>query len=109
MAAEAAEAAGEQGKFWEMHDLLFQHQDHLEDYDILDYARELDLDMEQFETAINEHTHSKKIREDFRSGIESGVQGTPTWFINGSRYDGAWDPESLLEAVRKPMGVLPAG
>ena len=105
MAAEAAEAAGEQGKFWEMHDLLFAHQDHLEDYDIFDYARELDLDMEQFETAINEHTHSKKIREDFRSGIESGVQGTPTWFINGSRYDGAWDPESLLEAVRKPMGV----
>ena len=105
MAAEAAEAAGEQGKFWEMHDLLFAHQDHLEDYDVLEYARELDLDMEQFEAAINEHTHSKKIREDFRSGIESGVQGTPTWFINGSRYDGAWDPESLLEAVRKPMGV----
>jgi len=105
LAAEAAEAAGEQGKFWEMHDMLFQHQDHLEEYDVLDYARELDLDVEQFRTELDQHTHSKKINEDFRSGIKSGVQGTPTWFINGTRYDGAWDPESLLDAVRKPMGV----
>ncbi len=105
LAAEAAEAAGEQGKFWEMHDLLFQHQDSLEQWDMFEYARELDLDMDKFQTALNEHSHSKKINEDFRSGIKSGVQGTPTWFINGTRYDGAWDPESLLDAVRKPMGV----
>ena len=105
LAAEAAEAAGEQGKFWEMHDLLFQHQDSLEQWDMFEYARELDLDMDKFQTALNEHSHSKKINEDFRSGIKSGVQGTPTWFINGTRYDGAWDPEALLDAVRKPMGV----
>ena len=105
LAAEAAEAAGEQGKFWEMHELLFHHQDNLEQWDMLEYARELDLDTDKFQIALNEHSHSKKINEDFRSGIKSGVQGTPTWFINGLRYDGAWDPESLLEAVRKPMGV----
>jgi len=105
LAAEAAEAAGAQGKFWEMHDLLFQHQDRLEEWEMVEYARELGLDEERFRTELEEHMHSKKIREDFRSGIESGVQGTPTWFINGTRYDGAWDPESLLEAVRKPMGA----
>ncbi|MFV1859184.1 MAG: Na+/H+ antiporter NhaA [Anaerolineales bacterium] len=105
LAAEAAEAAGAQGKFWEMHDLLFQHQDRLEEWEMVEYARELGLDEEKFHTELEEHTHSKKIREDFSSGIESGVQGTPTWFINGTRYDGAWDPESLLEAVRKPMGA----
>ncbi|MFQ5943088.1 MAG: Na+/H+ antiporter NhaA [Anaerolineales bacterium] len=105
LAAEAAEAAGSQGKFWEMHDLLFQNQDRLEEWDVIEYARELALDVERFRTELEEHAHSKRIREDFRSGIESGVQGTPTWFINGTRYDGAWDPESLLEAVRKPMGV----
>ncbi|GMR09372.1 MAG: hypothetical protein BMS9Abin28_0190 [Anaerolineae bacterium] len=105
LAAEAAEAAGAQGKFWEMHDLLFQHQDRLEEWDMVEYARELGLDEGKFRAELEEHRHSKTIHEDFRSGIESGVQGTPTWFINGTRYDGAWDPESLLEAVRKPMGV----
>ena len=105
LAAEAAEAAGAQGKFWEMHDLLFQHQDHLEERELIEYARELGLDEGRFRTELEEHTHSKTINEDFRSGRESGVQGTPTWFINGTRYDGAWDPESLLEAVRKPLGV----
>ena len=105
LAAEASEAAGAQGKFWEMHDLLFQHQDHLEEWDMLEYARELDLDIDQFQKDIDEHTYADKVREDFRSGLKSGVQGTPTWFINEERYDGAWDPDSLLEAVRRPMRV----
>ncbi|MCH7567313.1 MAG: Na+/H+ antiporter NhaA [Nitrospirae bacterium] len=105
LAAEAAEAAGAQGKFWEMHDLLFQHQDQLEERELIEYARELGLDEGRFRTELEEHTHSKTINEDFRSGSERGVQGTPTWYINGKRYDGAWDPESLMEAVRKPMGV----
>ena len=105
LAAEAAEAAGAQGKFWEMHDLLFQHQDHLEESDLIEYAREIGIDEERFRTELDAHTHSEKIREDFQSGRESGVHGTPTWYINGKRYDGAWDPESLMEAVRKPMGV----
>jgi len=105
LAAEASEAAGEQGKFWEMHDLLFRNQDRLEEWDMLEYARELDLDLDKFQDALNDHNHATKVREDFRSGIKSGVQGTPTWFINDTRYDGPWDPESLLDAVRKPMGV----
>ena len=105
LAAEAAEAAGAQGKFWEMHELLFHNQDHLEEWDMLQYARELELDLDQFKRDLDEHTFADKVREDFRSGIKSGVQGTPTWFINGERYDGAWDPDSLLEAVRKPMRV----
>ena len=109
LAAEAAEAAGAQGKFWEMHDLLFENQDHLEEEDLFEYARELGLDEAKFRTELEAHTHAKKIREDFRSGRESGVRGTPTWFINGTRYDGAWDPESLLEAVRKPLGVRISG
>ena len=105
LAAEAAEAAGEQGRFWEMHDLLFQHQDRLEESDFFEYASQLDLDLDQFQAAFRDHKYAGKVRDDFRSGLDSGVRGTPTWFINDLRYDGAWDPESLLEAVRKPMGV----
>jgi NhaA family Na+:H+ antiporter len=105
MAAEAAEAAGAQGKFWEMHHMLFKHQDRLEKSDLLEYASQLELDLEQFQQEIDEHQHTEKVNGDFRSGLESGVRGTPTWFINGLRYDGPWDPESLLEAVRKPMSA----
>jgi len=105
LAAEAAEAAGAQGKFWDMHDLLFQHQDRLEEGDLMEYAREIGIDEERFRTELDAHTHSQRIRDDFKSGRQSGVRGTPTWYINNKRYDGAWDPESLMEAVRKPMGV----
>lgn len=105
LAAEAAEAAGAQGKFWEMHHLLFAHQDRLDEPDLLDYARQLELDLDRFAEDLSRHTHADKVREDFRSGRQSGVRGTPTFFINEARYDGAWDPESLLEAVRKPLGT----
>ncbi len=105
LAAEAAEAAGSQGKFWEMHHLLFSHQDQLEQWDLIEYARQLELDLEQFERDLEQHTYADKVREDFRSGLESGVRGTPTFFINGLRYDGAWDPESLVEAARKPIAA----
>jgi len=104
-AAEAAEAAASQGKFWEMHTLLFQNQNALEDEDLFHYARELDLDMEQFESEFNNRVHADRIKEDFRGGIKSGVNGTPTWYINEMRYDGAWDIESMLDAIQKPMGV----
>ena len=104
-AAEAAEAAGAQGKFWEMHALLFQHQDALEEEDLFRYALELDLDMEQFERELSSHVHADRVKEDFRGGLRSGVNGTPTWFINDVRYDGAWDIETLLEAVEQPMGL----
>jgi NhaA family Na+:H+ antiporter len=105
LVAEAAEAAGVQGKFWEMHDLLFNHQDRLEKVDLLNHAREIGLDVAQFERELDEKSHAERVREDFTQGVRSGVNGTPTFFINGTRYDGAWDLESLLEAIEKPLGV----
>ncbi len=105
MAAEAAEAAGAQGKYWEMHDYLLEHQLALEEVNLLEYAAELELDVERFERDLKEHTFADKVREDFKSGVRSGVNGTPTFFINGSRYDGPWDVESLIEAIEKPLGV----
>lgn len=105
LAAEAAEAAGAQGKFWEMHEYLFEHRDALSEADLIRYAAELGLDVEQFKRDLAEHVYAEKVREDFLSGIRSGVNGTPTFFVNGIRYDGPWDEESLLEAVEKPLGV----
>lgn len=105
MAAEAAEAAGAQGKFWEMHDYLLEHQGALDEAHLIEYAEELELDVGRFENDLKEHTYADKVREDFKSGVRSGVNGTPTFFINGTRYDGPWDLESLIEAIEKPLGV----
>ena len=105
LAAEAAEAAAAQGKFWEMHHQLFTHQNELGFEDLLRHARTLGLDVDRFRRELEEHTHADRVREDFLSGVRSGVNGTPTFYINGMRYDGAWDFESLLEAIEKPLGV----
>lgn len=105
LAAEAAEAAGVQGKFWEMQDLLLEHQDALDISHLVEYASQLDLDLEQFKQDLEQHVYVERVKEDFHSGVRSGVNGTPTFFINGTRYDGAWDLESLLDAVEKPLGV----
>lgn len=104
LAAEAAEAAGAQGKFWEMHDALFTHED-LNEEQIYGFAQDLGLDMVRFRQELDEGQHADKVQEDFRSGIRSGANGTPTFFVNGQRYDGPWDLESLLEAVEQPLGV----
>jgi len=102
LAAEAAEAAAAQRKFWEMHDVLFEHQDALEAEDILGYAKSLELDMEQFARDLKAATYAKRVREDFRSGVKSGVNGTPTFFINGSRYEGSWANEKdFIHALRE--------
>lgn len=105
LAAEAAEAAGAQGKFWEMQESLLEHQEALDTSHILEYAAQLDLDLEQFEHDLQEHTYAERVREDFQGGVRSGVNGTPSFFINGTRYDGAWDLESLIDAVEKPLGI----
>ncbi|MGD9093399.1 MAG: Na+/H+ antiporter NhaA [Anaerolineales bacterium] len=105
LAAEATEAAAAQGKFWEMQEYLLEHQEELDETHIYQYARELDLDIEQFQRDLNEHTYASKVQEDFRSGVRSGVNGTPSFFINGKRYDGPWDLESLVEAMEKPLGT----
>lgn len=95
-AAEAAEAAGTRGRFWEMHDLLFENQEALEDEDLIEYAAALGLDTARVLTEIESGAHARRIREDFMSGVRSGVNGTPTFFINGWRHDGGFAPESLL-------------
>jgi len=98
-AAEAAETAGAQGRFWEMHDLLFENQGALDREDLLEYAAELDLDVARFKSELAGHTHAVRVREDFLSGARSGVNGTPTFFINGVRHDGSYDFDTLLEAL----------
>jgi len=89
-AALAAEAAGAQGQFWPMHDTLFENQHALEDDDLVGYANDLGLDVNRFIADIESGTHLQKVRADFRSGVRSGVNGTPTFFIDGQRFDGSW-------------------
>jgi protein-disulfide isomerase len=98
-AAEAAEAAGAQGSFWEMHDLLFERQDALEDEDLVAYAAELGLDLDRFQLELMQGDYTDRVREDFLSGVRSGVNGTPTFFINGVRHEGPWDVETLAAAI----------
>jgi protein-disulfide isomerase len=102
-AAIAAEAAGAQGRFWEMHDALFTHQDHLAPRDLLVLARAIDLDLERFADDLTQRTYEPKVRRDFLSGVRSGVNGTPTFFINDLRHNGAWDLESLLDGIRAAL------
>ena len=98
-AAEAAEAAAAQGYFWEMHDRLFQHQRALSDRHLLEYAVTIGMDPARFRQELSDHTHAASVREDFLSGVRSGVNGTPTFFIHGLRHDDAWDFETLLKAL----------
>ena len=102
-AAEAAEAAGAQGKFWEMHDLLYENQDALEDEDLSRYAHALHLDEKRFVKDMSEHRYAERVREDFRSGAKSGVNGTPTFFINGVRHDGPFDLKSMIAAIEEAV------
>jgi protein-disulfide isomerase len=100
-AAEIAEAAGEHGKFWPMHDLLFEHQDALEDDQLIVYAKMLGIDPAWAAAALADERFQPRVREDFASGVRSGVNGTPTFFINGLRYDGGADTllDALMEAT----------
>jgi protein-disulfide isomerase len=98
-AAEAAEAADGQGHFWEMHDVLYENQAALEDEDLARYATELGLDSRQLIGEVEAKAHASRIREDFSSGTRNGVNGTPTFFINGVRYDGLTGVEELLAAL----------
>ena len=100
LAAESAEAAANQGAFWEMHDLLFEHQDALSADDLMSYADQLGLDVDRFSEELREHSGAPEIAEDVDSADLSGVSGTPTFFINGQRHYGAYDIQSLTKAVR---------
>jgi len=98
-AAEVAEAAGEQGRFWEMHDTLFENYNRLDGEHLFTYARNLNLDMERFDRAMTGRVFAERVRTDLISGIESGVKGTPTYFINGGKHSGSGRFETLVEAI----------
>ena len=99
-AALAAEAAATQGKFWEMHDSLFHHQHTLEDSDLAHFAEAIGLDMQQYARALADQRSLARIEEDVEGGERSGVQGTPTFFINGVLYRASWEQDTLLAALQ---------
>lgn len=98
-AAEAAEAAAAQERFWEMHDRLYENQRRLGDRDLRSHAEAIGLDLERFDRELADGTHADRVRDDFMSGVRSGVNGTPTFFINGRRHDGPFDHDTLLGAM----------
>ncbi len=102
-AAEAAEGAAAQNRFWEMHDLLFRNQNALKLNHLLAYAESLALDMDRFSAELKKHVHRERVREDFRRGVENGVYSTPGLFLNEVRYDGALDRDTLLQKLN-PVG-----
>jgi NhaA family Na+:H+ antiporter len=99
LAAEAVEAAGAQGAFWAMHDRLFAHQDQLEAGELLDHAAALGLDLGRFARELGDGTFAPRVRQDVASAEASGVSGTPTFFVNGRRQYGAFDPAALTTSV----------
>jgi NhaA family Na+:H+ antiporter len=101
----AAEAAGQQGRFWEMHDFLYDHDRPLTKDMVVDYARELGLDMEAFQRDVESDDTKVRIQEDMDDARQNGVTGTPAFFVDGQRYDGAWDYHSMLEALEKPVAT----
>jgi protein-disulfide isomerase len=105
-AAEAAEAAGVQGRFWEMHTLLFERQQALRTKDLIRYAEELTLDVERFRHELKSETYKERVRADFLAGVRNGVYGTPGLFLNGIRYKDAWDKESLKRHLTSPQNIL---
>ena len=102
-AALAAEAAAAQSAFWPMHEVLFENQDRLAIPDLVTYAQALGLDVDRFVLDLEQRTYEPKVREDFMSGVRSGVNGTPTFFINGVRHNGGYDAPSLLAALRAEL------
>jgi protein-disulfide isomerase len=106
LAAEAAEAAAASGKFWEMHDTLYENQEALSEESLVEYARQLGLDVPKFVEDIAKRRFKSRVRNDFMGGVKSGVSGTPGFFINGEKYDGSWDYDSLLRALSRLSSPL---
>jgi len=100
IAAEAAEAAASQGRFWEMHDLLFDHQGDLDIEDLIGYAAKLDLDVDRFVDEVESSRNSRRVREDVASAEASGATGTPTFFVEGRRHIGPYDARTLERELR---------
>ena len=100
-ASAAVEAAALQGRFWELHELMFRRQKALEDDDLRRYAADLGLDLERFDADMAQHAYAERVREDFMGGVRSGVNGTPTFYVNGARHDDAYDVETLVGALER--------
>jgi protein-disulfide isomerase len=99
-AAEMAEAAALQDKFWQMHDSLYEHQDALEPKSLVDYAKHLHLDMGKLKTDLASPEVGNRVRSDFSSGVRSGVNGTPSFYINGVKFEGNWtDDDEFVAAL----------
>jgi protein-disulfide isomerase len=102
-AAETAEFAGAHHKFWEMHDLLYENQERLDGDLLLELSQQLNLDPDKLTEALESKQFEPRVRTDFSSGVRSGVNGTPTFFINGQRHDGSYDYESMVEAIGRVL------
>jgi len=102
-AAIAAEAAARQGKFWEMHDMIFEQQSLLNEYALLEFAKEVGLKIPAFKMDLRDPKLAEKVEADFESGVRSGVNGTPSFFINGDKHDGPFDYATLASAVEEKM------
>lgn len=105
LAAEAAEAAGAQGKFWEMHDLLFEHQSSLAEGDLIGYATQLGLDVDRFRQELDSHAHRDRVQADVVGAIHVGVHGTPTFFVNNVQHEGRWGADELMTAITRAEGI----
>jgi protein-disulfide isomerase len=106
LAAEAAEAAGAQHKFWRMHDLLFEHQLHLKANNLRQYALAAELDLERYDYEMNDHVYLQRVHEHIDGGAKSGVRSTPGFFVNGTVQDVSFGLERLYEAVEAELGRL---
>jgi protein-disulfide isomerase len=104
VAAQAAEAAGAQGKFWEMHDVLYEHQDELAEGDMVRYALRAGVEIYKFEADLASEHFARRVKEDFLGGVRSGVNKTPTLFLNGRRYEGELEYGTLKEAIEGAVG-----
>ena len=102
-AALATEAAGLQDKFWEMFDIIFENQNALDDESIFSYAQKIGLDLKRFKNDIQKTELVSKVEQDFESGLRSGVNGTPTFFINGKKYNGDWEEHVLFQYLKSQM------
>lgn len=102
-AAETAEFAGAHHKFWEMHDLLYENQKRLSDQLLLQLPQQLNLDPDELAEALQSGQFEPRVKADFTAGVRSGVNGTPTFFVNGQRHDGSYDYESMVEAIEQVL------
>ena len=100
-AAQAAEAAALQDRFWEMHDTLYENQQRLGEVHLQRYAGEIGLDVQRFILDLDSEAVAARVKSDFLSGVRSGVNGTPSFFVGGARYDGSWDHDDLLAYLKE--------